>query len=173
MTVELASTHSSPFITVLNQAAIAFQAKTNARPTAVTVVEALLQAEKTAKREHLIYPFEALLGDWQLCFATGTRKVRRGGIALGNGFYVPKLAVAQISFQSEVDADVDLGRGTIGNQVEAGPVLLRFTGPAHYLGKKNLLAFDFTQLQLNVLGKTVYSGTVPRRKPKSGDFYSR
>jgi len=77
-----------------------------------------------------------LLGNWRLCFATGTRKVRRGGIVLGNGFYVPKLAIAQLSFSAEVDVDPALGRGTIGNQVEVGPVLLRFTGPAHWLGKK-------------------------------------
>lgn len=172
MTAELAPTHSSSFITVLNQAAIAFQEKANDRPTAAAVVKALLQAEKAAKREQVIYPFKSLLGNWQLCFTTGTRKVRRGGIALGNGFYVPKLAVAQISFQAEAEA-VELGHGAIGNQVEVGPVLLRFTGPAHYLGKKNLLAFDFTHLQLDVLHKTVYSGAVPGRKTKTQDFYSQ
>lgn len=170
MTVEMTSTHS--LITVLNRAAAAFQGKANDRPAAATVVEALLQAEKTAKRERLIYPVESLLGDWRLCFATGTRKVRRGGIVLGNGFYVPKLAVAQISFQAEAGA-VELGHGTIGNQVQVGPVLLRFTGPAHYLGKKNLLAFDFTHLQLGVMGKTVYSGSVPGRKIRTQDLSSQ
>ena len=159
-------------ITVLNQAAIAFRGKTSDRPTAATVIEALLQAEKTAKREHVIYPFESLLGNWQLCFATGTRKVRRGGIVLGNGFYVPTFAVAQISFQAEAEA-LELGHGAIANQVEVGPVRLRFTGPAHYPGKKNLLAFDFTHLQINVMGRTAYSGAVPGRKPKAKDFYSR
>ena len=133
MTADLISIHSSPFITVLHQAAIAFQGKVGDRPSAASVIEALLQAEKTAKRERLLYPFESLLGDWQLCFATGTRKVRRGGIVLGNGFYVPKFAVAQISFQAEAE-EIGLGHGAIGNQVEVGPVRLRFTGPAHYLG---------------------------------------
>lgn len=169
MTVEL--THSSPFSTVLNQATAAFQGKVGDRPPAATVVKALLQAEKTAKREHLIYPFESLLGDWQLCFATGTRKVRRGGIVLGKGFYVPKVAVAQLAFAANGDAT--LGQGTIANQVRVNPVLLRFTGPAHYLDKKNLLAFDFTHLQLGVMSKTVYSGAVPGRKPRTQDFYSQ
>jgi hypothetical protein len=172
MTAELTSAHASPFITVLNQAAIAFQEGLRDRPTAADVVEALLQAEKTTKREHLIYPFESLLGNWRLCFATGTRKVRRGGIVLGNGFYVPKLAVAQIAFQAHAEA-VALGQGTIRNQVEVGPVRLRFTGPAHYLGKKTLLAFDFTHVQLSVLGKTAYSGPVPGRREKPEDFYSQ
>ncbi|MBC7969071.1 MAG: hypothetical protein H7Z11_02865, partial [Verrucomicrobia bacterium] len=75
------------------------------------------------------------------------------------------------SFQAEAGA-VELGHGTIGNQVAVGPVLLRFTGPAHYLGRKNLLAFDFTHLQLGVISKTVYSGTVPGRKTRQ-DFYSQ
>lgn len=170
MTVELAPTPSSDFITVLTQAATAFQGKASARPTAEAVVKALLQAEKAAKQERLLYPFEPLLGDWQLCFATGTRKVRRGGIVLGKGFYVPKVAVAQISFQADAAA---LGKGSIANQVKVGSVLLRFTGPAHYLGKKNLLAFDFTHLQLDVLGRTVYGGTVLGRRPKLQDFYKQ
>ncbi|MBC7970211.1 MAG: hypothetical protein H7Z11_08815 [Verrucomicrobia bacterium] len=172
MTVELASTPASDFTAVLIQAATAFQGKRRDRPTTEAVVKALVQAEKAAKKAHLLYSFEPLLGEWQLCFATGTRKVKRGGIALGKGFYVPQLAVAQISFQAEADAAV-LGRGSIGNQVKVGSVRLRFTGPAHYLGKKNLLAFDFTHLQISVLGRTAYSGAVPGRKPKSGDFYSR
>lgn len=170
MKVDLAST-SSDFLTVLTQAVKAFQTQASDRPTASAVVNALLQAEKAAKQEHLLYSFEPLLGDWQLCFATGTRKVRRGGIALGNGFYVPKFAVAQISFQAEAD-EAALGKGEIANQVAVDPVRLRFTGPAHYLGKKNLLAFDFTQVQLYVLGRTVYNGAVPGRKPKS-DFYAQ
>ena len=172
MTVELTSTPSSPFITVLNQAAIAFQGNVRDRPTAAAVTEALLQAEKTTKREHRLYPFESLLGTWQLCFATGTRKVRRGGIVLGNGFYVPKLAVAQIAFQANAEA-VALGQGTIRNQVEVGPVRLRFTGPAHYLGKKTLLAFDFTDVQLSVLGKTAYRGPILGRRAKATDFYNQ
>lgn len=170
MTVDLVST-SPDFLTVLTQVATAFQEKTSDRPSAEAVVKALLQAEKAAKQTHLLYPFEPLLGDWQLCFATGTRKVKRGGIVLGNGFYVPKFAVAQISFQSEPD-EAASGKGMIANQVEVGPVRLRFTGPAHYLGKKNLLAFDFTHVQLHVLGRTAYSGAVPGRKLKQ-DFYAQ
>lgn len=171
MTVESISVSTPDFLTVLNQAAIAFQKQSRDRPAAGAVAQALLQAEKAAKREHLLYPFEPLLGNWQLCFATGTRKVKRGGIVLKSGFYVPSFAMAQISFQAEAD-EAAPGKGSIGNQVMVGPVLLRFTGPAHYLGKKNLLAFDFTHLQLNVLGRTVYSGTVPGRKAQQ-DFYQQ
>lgn len=170
MTVDQKPTSLPDPSAVLHQAVAAFQSKVGERPTAEAVAEALLQAEKAAKQERLIYLFEPLWGNWRLCFATGTRKVRRGGIALGKGFYVPKLAVAQLSFSAEAGADPALGQGTIGNQVEVGPVLLRFTGPAHYLGKKNLLAFDFTHLHIGVLGKTVYSGAVPGRKT-SNDFY--
>ncbi len=173
MTIDLSAADSSIFLTVLTQAAQAFRGKATERPTAEAIVAALIQAETATKRSRLTYPFEPLLDNWRLCFVTGTRKVRRrGGIVLGKGFYLPKLAIAQISF-SATEAELAVGKGAIANQVEVGPVLMRFTGPAHYLGKKNLLAFDFTHLQIKVLGKTVYSGAVRGGKKKTQDFYSQ
>ncbi len=159
-------------MTVLTQAAAAFQANTS-RPSAELVVRALLQAEKATKQERVSYPFESLWGHWRLCFATGTRKARRGGIVLGKGFYVPQFAVAQISFGGVTGSHDESGKGTIGNQVEVGPVRLRFTGPARYRGQKNLLAFDFTQLQIGVLGKTVYDGGVRGGTRKTEAFDSQ
>lgn len=124
-------------------------------PEARSVVDALLCLEKTTKQHRIDYPLESLLGTWQLWFVTGTRKQKQGGIALGKGFYVPQFAPAQISFQRSSDGTIE-----IGNQVQLGALRLRFIGPARYLGKKNLLAFDFIQWQLLWGEQVVFSGSM-------------
>ena len=93
MTADLTSTATFDFVTVLSQAAATYQGHRSTRPSAEILVNALLQAEKATKGKRVTYPFESLLGKWQLCFVTGTKKVReRGGIVLGKGLYVPSLS---------------------------------------------------------------------------------
>jgi hypothetical protein len=58
----------------------------------------------------------------------------------------------------------------IGNSLQCGSLLFKLTGPARYLGKKNLLAFDFTQMQLRLFGRAVYSGKFRSRKANATDF---
>jgi hypothetical protein len=173
MTVDSTSTVPSDFAATLAMAVAAFRGQAaNHRPSAKVVVTALLQAEKVAKQQRLMYPFDSLLGSWRLGFVTVTRKARhRGGIVLGRGFYVPKVVTAQISFSSqEQTSKPNSGNGEIGNQIQFGPLLFKLTGPAQYSGKKNLLAFDFTRLQLCMFGYTVYSGDF-RGGTQSEDFY--
>jgi hypothetical protein len=144
------------------------------RPTPEALVDALLHAEKAAKQQRQSYPWESLLGHWRLCFTTPRKVYLRQGTASGKaGFYAPQLAPAQISFSipafsPEQQLDIE-----IGNQVQLGPLLFRLTGPARYLSRKNLLAFDFTQMQLSLFGRTVYRGAFPRRKAKAKDFYNQ
>ena len=158
------------FTSTLSQAVAAYRGQGGARPTAQTVVNALLQAETAAKQERLTYPFASLLGKWQLCFATGTKKARkRGGIILGKGLYVPKFVAVQISFSSQPDST----KGEIGNQVQLGPLLLHLTGPAKYLGKKNLLAFDFNYLVFSLFGRMVYNKQIRSGQAQSEDFYEQ
>lgn len=127
------------------------------RPAAQAVVEALLQAEKTAKHQRVIYPPESLLGQWQLRFATGVRKLKRGGITLGKGFYMPSFVQGQIGFE-QVAANADPNPLTISNQLQLGGLRFQIFGPAKYLNKKNLLAFDFTQMDLSAFGRSLYRG---------------
>lgn len=167
MTIDVSSIDSPTFATILAQAADAFRGG-DTFSDAKAVVNALLQAEKAAKQQRLTYSFESLLGHWRLCFATGTRKVRRGGIVLGKGFYVPKFVPAYISFNSQVQ-----NRGDISNQVQLGGLLLKLTGPCQYLDKKNLLAFDFTRMQLSLFDRAVYSGNIRGGKMQTQDFYNQ
>lgn len=167
MTIQPPSTALSTFATTLAEAATAFRDEKHARPKAATVVSALLEAEKAAKQQRLTYPLESLCGCWRLCFVVTTQKARqRRGIVLGRGFYLPKIAKASISFSQPPEIPAE-----IGNQLEIGPLLLKLTGPAQYVGKKNLLAFDFTQMQLCLLGRNIYSGNVRGGKAQAEDFY--
>jgi hypothetical protein len=156
------NTSTADFTTILNQAAQGVD-----RPTKEVMVNALQAAEISARREKLAIPFTSLLGEWRLCFATGAKKDKqRGGIKLGSGFYFPKITPASIAFTQ----DSDTATGTISNQLIVAAVQFKFTGPCRYPGKKNLLAFDFIQLQMKILGATVYQGKIRSGKRGGKDF---
>ena len=156
------SVHSSPdYLAVLTQAAQTYR-QGGDRPAASAVVEALLQAEKVAKRQQLVYSFESFLGDWQLCFSTGVRKVQRGGIALRKGFYLPKFSPAQIGF-SAFDPSSD--QGEITNQIAFAGLRVWLAGRCRYKSRKNLLAFDFYQIQIFGFDRPLYKGKFGKRKP--------
>jgi hypothetical protein len=172
MTADLTSTTTPDFRSVLSQAAAAFRGQKVKRPTAEEMVNALLQAEKATKQQRLTYRFDALLGKWRLCFATGTKKAReRGGIVLGKGFYVPKFVAIYISFSAALEQG--LSRGEVSNQVQLGTVSLKLMGPTQYLGKKNLLAFDFNQMLIGIFDRLVYNRPIRSGKVQSEDFYNQ
>jgi hypothetical protein len=167
MTADLTS-----FETVLTQTALAYRQNLSDRMSVAGVVNSLLEAEKAAKKQKLTYSFESLLGQWQLCFATGTKKVReRGGIVLGKGFYLPKLVKAYISFS--LDLEQPANRGFICNSVHLGSIILKLTGPAQYPGKKNLLVFDFTYIEISLFGRVVYSSQIRGGEGKQAAFYNQ
>jgi hypothetical protein len=159
------STTAPDYIDTLSKVAIAARQKNRDRPSAKVVVSALLQAERTAKQQHLVYPLESLLGDWRLYFTAPRKAHLQSGIVRGNGFYVPQIAPAQISFHATEPHRVE-----IGNQIQFGSLLFKLTGPARYLGKKNLLAFDFTQMQLRLFSRTVYQGKFNSGKSSAKNF---
>jgi hypothetical protein len=172
MTTDLTTSASTEFIDILTKTALAYRSKSQDRPHAEVVVNALLQAEKAAKQQKIIYSFPSMLGEWRLCFATGTKKVqKRGGIILGKGFYVPKFATAKIAFSANTDETLD--RGEIKNSAELGFFKLQFSGLSKYWGKKNLLAFDFEEIELSLFNRTLYRGNVKSRKTQNQDFYNQ
>ena len=155
-------------IDVLDHAAASLRTKSD-RPEAKEVVKALLQAEKAAKQQKLVYPLESLFGQWRLCFTAPKNAHFKSGVALGKGFYVPQIAPAQISlFPSQ-----NLGEARITNSVQLGSLQLKLTGPARYLDKKNLLMFDFTQIEILLFNRAIYSGGFRGGKLKDADFYKR
>jgi hypothetical protein len=154
---------AADFVTILERAA-----KASSRPSTAEMVAALQQAEIAAKKAKLAIPFGSLIGEWRLCFATGASKdKKRGGIKLGRGYYLPKFTPASITFTRENDSSIE---GTVTNKLLVGSIYIQFTGPCRYPGKKNLLAFDFTEIQIKVLGVTVYQGKIRSGKSGSRDF---
>lgn len=170
---ELTSTTSPDFVATLARAAVFERDRKSDRPSAKVVVNALLQAEKAAKQQRLLYPLESLLGAWQLCFTAPRQAHLKGGMALGKGFYLPQIAPAQISFTQLSTSERSPSQLEIGNQIQFGSLLFKLTGPAQYLGKKNLLAFDFNQMQLLLFGRTVHSGGFRGGKATAKDFYNQ
>jgi hypothetical protein len=160
---------TADFLATLTQAANSLHHKTD-RPSAKSVVAALLTAEKTAKQQRLTFPTEALIGQWQLCFTAPRNAHFNQNVARGRGFYVPRIAPAHISFSRMESAESNTSWLAIGNQVQVGSLQLKLTGPARYLGKKNLLAFDFTEWQLTAFGRRLYGGEFRGGRAKAENF---
>lgn len=153
----------------VDQAVAAFRDNSAQRPDGKAVTAALLKLERAAKRAKVTLPLEALLGTWQLCFNARKGAKFEAEEPVGNGFYVPKLAIARLTFACDSDSDSDHSLA-IANELSVGPLRVRFTGPARYPGRKNLLAFDFTQLQVACFGLQVYQGKVESKKRAGQSF---
>ncbi len=161
------NTLASEFATTLTQTGSSLRADSR------SMVAALQQAETDVRRSKSNIPFADLAGEWRLCFVTGASKSKqKRGIKLGKGYYLPKFVFASISFAPDVESSTE---GVVTNQLKFGSFQLKFTGPCRYPGKKNLLMFDFTQIQIDLFGKTVYqakirsgkTGTVDGKLPES------
>jgi hypothetical protein len=150
--------------------AVAFLTTTPSAPPAPdAVVEALLQAEKSAKRSKVRHTYEQLLGTWRLGFITGTKRTRqKAGVVLGAGRFLPKWVEIHLSYsQSEPASE----RGTVENSVKLGPLQLVLTGPTQFWQKTNRLAFDFTQMKVSLSGLTLYDGYIRNGRDSEAKFY--
>lgn len=166
MTTNFVPTDTPAYLKTLEQAIAALHGRGD-RPPAAMVVDALLQAEKAAKKHHTLYSLNQLAGRWQLYFTAPRNARQTNGVSQGRGFYVPQFAPAQISFTP--DAAI-ANTGTIGNQIRLGAICFKLSGPFNYPGKKNLLGFDFTRATFSVFGKTWYNGTFASGKTKRESF---
>lgn len=140
-------------------------AASGAKPSAQQVTAALLEAERQTKAERRQFSPEVLLGTWQLRFTAPKKPAYKAGKPQGSGFYMPGVAIASLRFSRD-----DNDQLTIQNQLQVGPTKLRFTGPAKFLPKKNLLAFDFVRLQVIAGGLTVVNLPLRSKAAKAGDF---
>ncbi|MBE9188977.1 hypothetical protein IQ230_01060 [Gloeocapsopsis crepidinum LEGE 06123] len=156
MSTDLAATEVPDFMTTLTDAV----RKKRDRPSASSVILALLQAEKTAKQQRITYPLEPLIGDWRLWFTAPRTHLQKGKV-LGKGLYVPQFAPARISFFGEEQL-------LISNQIQLGSLRFKLTGSAQYFSKKNLLAFDFNRMQLYLFNRAIYDGN--RSKNMASSF---
>jgi hypothetical protein len=130
---------------------------TSLRPTAAATVMALLQTEESIRQTRTQFTESDLLGNWRLHFVSAG-KVNLISKRL-RGFFLPSFLPAQIGFQrSDMNDSAPL---CVTNQITIGLIQLKFTGPARFESKKNLLGFDFIRLEIIALGQRVYEGAVP------------
>jgi hypothetical protein len=149
---------SSDFAAILHRGA-----QPSNRPAIAELKTALHSAEVTARKEKIAIPFDSLIGEWRLCFATGASKDKSKGVKIGRGYYLPKFIAASIAFTQDLQDPIT---GTATNKLSIGNIQIQFTGPCRYPGKKNLLVFDFTEIQFKIFGKIVYQGKI--RSGKTG-----
>jgi hypothetical protein len=143
------------------------------RPPADRLVETLLDIEREALETKEIVSFERLLGTWRLQFVTGTKKARgRGGILLGSGRYLPRWLSISLTYHRSQALESLEETGKITNQVELGALQLSLSGPARFLPRQRILAFDFTRMTVTLLGATLYSGYIRGGEASEATFFS-
>lgn len=156
---------------VLDQAVEFLTTSSATPPASQAVVEALLQAEKTAKQTKVRQAYSQLLGTWRLGFITGTKRSRqRAGVILGAGRFLPKWVKIHLSY-SQLESGQE--RGTVQNSVELGPLKLVLTGPTQFWQKTNILAFDFTRMRASLFGLKLYEGYIRSGQDREVRFYEQ
>lgn len=146
------------------------------RPSPDSVLSALLNREKSAKKDRERYQLQELIGTWRLCFITGTKKTRdRAGVVMGFGRYLPQVVRIQLSyFPSDLPRgdNPDFEPGKVENSVTLGFLNFRLTGPVKLLAKKNILAFDFTKAEVKLFGLKIYDGYIRDGEASDDKFFS-
>ncbi|MDY6936746.1 MAG: hypothetical protein SWY16_03685 [Cyanobacteriota bacterium] len=175
----ISSSKTSPIESIEN-AVDAIITRSKAKPSPKDLVSLLLKIEKTAKSREDNYTLKRLVGDWRLCFITGTKKTRQqAGIALGAGRYLPKLVQIQLSYTpiapeddrvTDSTSSQSFETGWVKNQVKLGSLQLILTGPTKFLKKNNILAFDFTRITVRVFGARIYDGYIRGGSDREREF---
>jgi len=141
-------------------------------PSAKDVYLALISAEKYANQNKIQYDFSQLLGSWQLCFITGTKKSQQQrGNFLKNGFYIPMIASIIINYSIAENLLENNNQGKIENIVKFGLVNFNVSGACKFINHKNILAFDFLYLKMFVLGAKVYETEIRGGKENEITFW--
>ncbi|MDY7023944.1 MAG: hypothetical protein SWJ54_21790 [Cyanobacteriota bacterium] len=170
-------TSESSSSTLLEQAAEAVITCSPQKPAAEEVVNELLKQEKVTSQQKQRSNLSQFVGTWRLCLITGTQKTRRKvGQALGAGRYIPNWIKIHLSYTESEEKKLNLEQffetGQVENSVKFGALILTLSGPIKLLDKKNILAFDFTRIQIDFFGKTFYKGSVRGGVKAEEKFYS-
>lgn len=165
------------YLDILDQTARSLKSRGD-RVSPDQVVNALLEAEKAGRQNRKPHPFESLYGCWQLYFITGTKKTRaKAGVIMGAGRYLPGLVGVLLNYSPV--SGVESGdrqpfeAGRIENQIQVGLMTLTVSGPAKFLDKNDILAFDFTRLAVEAVGIKLYDNYIRGGKTSEENFDQR
>lgn len=148
------------------------------KPNSSMIAETLIRCENQAKKTKEKHNFESLVGTWRLCWVSGTQKIRKqAGFVKGSGLYIPSFLNLQIIYSRSphpfltIEKPPEIDAGIIQNCVKLNQFNLTLTGPAKFLDKKNILAFDFTYVTSKLFGLNLYDGKMPGTASNSAQFY--
>lgn len=153
--------------------------KSSQLPPSAELVAALQALEKQPLATPC--PYAEMIGTWQLIWITGTQKARKkAGQVLSSGRFLPKWVSIQIRYTENSglfqettaveSAQETALSGSVENSVKLGAVELTLTGPVQFYHKRQILAFDFTRLQLNLFGRSIYQGWIRGGQAREAGF---
>jgi hypothetical protein len=156
-------------------------------PAAIQIAEALQQVERT-RRARPLPDYGQLLGTWRLVLVA---RLRSGQQPKPSAQRVPSWLPIRITYartdacpdtstiavpaghtdQTEKSIRADVDRGCVKNEVQLGLLTLTLTGPTVFYRNRNILAFDFTRLQLQLAGQVMYAGMIRGGAARDAAFY--
>jgi len=159
----------------ISQLQLAVNETGKSRPKPAEIVTALVNLEKAGKKGQETVSYQQLVGTWRLWFITGTKKTRqRAGIMLGSGRYLPPGIRINLSYSPNLEVSLTNGEaGQVKNSVHLAGITVTLSGPTKFFPNQKLLAFDFTQLTIQLFGKTLYSGTIRGGQNRTKIFYQQ
>ncbi len=96
---------------------------------------------------------------------------------MGPGRYLPGLVSVLLNYSPV--SGVESGdrqtfeAGRIENKIQVGLMTLTVSGPAKFLDKNDILAFDFTRLAVEAVGIKLYDNYIRGGKTSEESFYQR
>ncbi|MGA1621874.1 MAG: hypothetical protein ACO36E_03990 [Synechocystis sp.] len=144
-----------------------FQTPTSPPVPGDRLITDLLAVEKQARYHPPSDQFQQLLGTWQLRFVTGTKKVRqRAGVVLGAGQYLPNWVGITLAYEAD-----SATTGRMINRVSLGALTLVVSGPCRWQSPRNLLAFDFTRLEITLGLLKLFQGYLGNGAEREAKFF--
>ena len=137
---------------------------TQRAPHVLLTADALHALEHQARIEGTGLNHRDLVGCWQLdqVWAKGNSSAN----ALSSSL------LRSLGAQLELSTAQDSAELTISNAVNLGALQLRFVGDARLIGRRPLLQFRFSSLELNLAGRTLLRRPLPPMPPKRLPFFA-
>lgn len=123
--------------------------------------------ERHARRTGLSIEASQLTAKWNL-----NQVFDRSGRAGGVGQSTVLRAIGACLILDKPSNDDSNTSLLIANQVEVGPIVLRFEGEAHLVGERPLLQFSFQTLIIKLFALTVYRRNIPPPAPTKMPFFA-
>ena len=148
------------------------------KPSETALITEMLAVEHQVRSRKNLWQFQQLLGQWQLTFVTRGAPARHAQQS-PKGQWLPEWAQIYLSFSAscddwpESDANSSKFKGRVQNIVRLGPLQLRLSGPTLFYQPLNILAFDFTDLEIWLFKNRIFNLPIRGGDAQAQAFYSQ